>query len=100
MQIDAMALREIIRAAEIIEQAKRASVNREFQHTWKELELALSSEEFSTLYHAMTPRVSPRMRWWYDRGNLPPRSFSSTAVGCSSMPSVRTGDSAENMPSR
>lgn len=57
MQIDSMALRQIIRAAEIIEQAKRASVSREFQQTWKELELALSSEEFSSLYHAMTPRV-------------------------------------------
>jgi len=57
MQIDSMALREIIRAAEIIEQAKRASVSREFQQTWKELEMALSSEEFASLYHAITPRV-------------------------------------------
>ncbi|HBG19964.1 MAG TPA: hypothetical protein DDY32_12015 [Desulfobulbaceae bacterium] len=57
MQIDSMALRQTIRAAEIIEQAKRASVSREFQQTWKELELALSSEEFSSLYHAMTPQV-------------------------------------------
>lgn len=56
MEIDSMALREVIKAAEIIEQAKRVSISREFQETWKDLALALSSEEFSALYHAMSSK--------------------------------------------
>ena len=60
MEVDSMALREIIRAAEIIEQAKRISISREYQETWKELANVLSSEEFSSLYHAMTPRLVPK----------------------------------------
>ncbi len=59
MEIDSMALREVIRAAEIIDQAKRVSISREYQETWRELANVLSEEEFSSLYHAMTPRLYP-----------------------------------------
>lgn len=57
IQVDSMALREIIRAAEVIEQAKRVSVKPEYQEAWADLALVLASEEFSALYHAMTPQV-------------------------------------------
>ncbi len=56
MQIDSMALTESIRAAEIIEEEKRASVSSEYLATWKALLETLSPEECSSLYHAMTPK--------------------------------------------
>lgn len=56
IQIDSMSLREIIRAAEIIEEAKRASIGSAHLATWNDLAQALSAEEFASLYHAMTPK--------------------------------------------
>ena len=56
IQIDSMSLREIIRAAETIEEAKRASISSAQLATWKDLAQALSAEEFASLYHAMTPK--------------------------------------------
>lgn len=54
MQIDSMAIAEIIRAAEIIEEGKNASINSEDLTTWTELIKFLTPDEFSSLYHAMT----------------------------------------------
>jgi CRP-like cAMP-binding protein len=59
MRIDSMALIESIRAAEIIEEEKRASISDECLQTWKDLTESLSPEEFSSLYHAATPRDYP-----------------------------------------
>jgi CRP-like cAMP-binding protein len=56
IKIDSMSLREIIRAAEIIEEGKRASIDSEHLAIWKDLVDALSPEEFSALYHATTPK--------------------------------------------
>lgn len=56
IQLDSMSLREIIRAAEIIEEAKRASIGSAQLATWNDLAQALSAEEFASLYHAMTPK--------------------------------------------
>ena len=56
MQIDSMALVESIRAAEIIEQEKSASISDEYLLIWKELVNTLSPEEFASLYHAMTQK--------------------------------------------
>ena len=56
MQIDSMALVESIRAAEIIEQEKSASISDEYLLTWKELVNTLSPEEYASLYHAMTQK--------------------------------------------
>ena len=55
---DSMALREIISAAEIIEEEKSASINETILSTWAELIQALSLEEFSALYYATRPRNS------------------------------------------
>jgi CRP-like cAMP-binding protein len=56
MQIDSMALVESIRAAEIIEEEKKASISNEYLLIWKELLNTLSPEEFSSLYHATTQK--------------------------------------------
>jgi CRP-like cAMP-binding protein len=56
IEIDSMALLEIVRAAEIIEEAQKASITQEHQTTWKELTTLLSPETFSALYHATTPK--------------------------------------------
>jgi hypothetical protein len=56
MQIDSMALVESIRAAEIIEEEKNASINNEYLATWKDLLATLTHEEVASLYHAMTQR--------------------------------------------
>lgn len=53
IQIDSMSLMEIIRAAEIIEEEKKAAISNDYLTTWKELAHTLSSEEFTALYHAM-----------------------------------------------
>jgi len=54
IRIDPMALTEIIRAAEIIEEEKSATISNDHLTTWQELALTLSSEEFTSLHHAMT----------------------------------------------
>ncbi len=56
MQIDSMALTESIRAAEIIEEEKSASISNEYLSIWKELQSVLSPDEFASLYHATTQR--------------------------------------------
>ena len=53
IQADSTSLREIIRAAEIIEDQKNASISDEYRAIWSKLVAALSPEEFSCLYHAM-----------------------------------------------
>lgn len=53
IQADSTSLREIIRAAEIIEEQKNASISDEYRAVWRKLVALLSTEEFSCLYHAM-----------------------------------------------
>jgi len=53
IQVDSTSLREIIRAAEIIDEAKKASISDEHLDVWSKLANTLSTEEFSSLYHAM-----------------------------------------------
>lgn len=53
IEIDPMALSEIIRAAEIIEQEKVSSIDQSDVEAWSELYDLLSTEEFATLYHGM-----------------------------------------------
>lgn len=56
IKVNPMALLEIIRAAEVIEEAKQSGIDRNHLETWKKLTEILSNEEFSALYHAMTPK--------------------------------------------
>jgi cyclic nucleotide-binding protein len=53
IDIDSMALSEIIKAAEIIEEAKSSSVDQDHVLIWSELYDLLSTEEFNALYHAL-----------------------------------------------
>ncbi len=57
IEIDPMALTEIIRAAEIIEQEKSATVDRQYMEIWADLFDVLTTEEFSTLYHGLEHRT-------------------------------------------
>ncbi len=56
IEIDSMALSDIIKAAEIIEDEKRASIDKEHIDIWSDLYELLTTEEFSTLYHSLTHR--------------------------------------------
>ncbi|MDJ0621623.1 MAG: cyclic nucleotide-binding domain-containing protein [Desulfocapsaceae bacterium] len=54
IKIDSMMLKEIIRAAEIIEEYKAATIEPEHQEILAELIDMLSVEEFNSLYHSMS----------------------------------------------
>jgi CRP-like cAMP-binding protein len=53
IEIDSLALTEIIRAAEIIEEEKHAAVDKNHLEIWSGLFDVLSTEEFSTFYHGL-----------------------------------------------
>ena len=53
IQADSSALREIIQTAEIIEEQKNAAISDAYRLIWSKLSAELSTEEFSSLYHAM-----------------------------------------------
>jgi CRP-like cAMP-binding protein len=53
IQIDPMALTDIIRTAEIIENEKTSSIDKDHMETWFALYDVLSTEEFNTLYHSL-----------------------------------------------
>jgi CRP-like cAMP-binding protein len=59
IQIDSMALMEIIRAAEIIEDAKKSSIGKDHYVIWQQLTEILTQEEFVSLYHAMSQQYYP-----------------------------------------
>ncbi len=56
IEMDPMALSEIIRAAELIEEEKQASINKGHLEVWAGLYDVLTTEEFSTLYHSLEHR--------------------------------------------
>jgi len=51
--VDAMALTEIVKAGEIIEQEKAESIDQDHLDVWPDLYERLSSEEANALYHAL-----------------------------------------------
>jgi len=53
IDIDPMALSEIIKAAEVIEEAKSNSVDRDHILIWSDLYDLLTTEEFNAFYHAL-----------------------------------------------
>jgi len=52
VEIDATAFREIIEVAEIIDREKMAAIDKGHLEIWSQLYEALSSEEFTAVYHA------------------------------------------------
>lgn len=73
IEIDSMAIGEIIGAAEIIEEEKKALITQEHLRVWKKLIAAISVEAFSALYHACTTR-----RYAHGESVLLQGDFSST----------------------
>gem|GEM_PF-757323 len=55
-EIDSLALGEIIRASEIIEQEKKGAIKGEDLEIWAKLTDRLGSEEFQTIYHEFSER--------------------------------------------
>ena len=53
-EIDGLALGEIIRTGEIIEQEKKGAIKEEDLEIWAELTDRLSSDEFQTIYHELS----------------------------------------------
>ncbi|MEE4314221.1 MAG: cyclic nucleotide-binding domain-containing protein [Desulfofustis sp.] len=53
IEIDPMALSEIIRAAELIEEEKISAIDRDQVEAWSDLYDALTTEEFANFYHAL-----------------------------------------------
>ncbi len=56
-EIDPMALTEIIRSGEIIEQEKTGAISRDQLQTWSRLLDKLTTEEFSAIYHELERRT-------------------------------------------
>ena len=56
IEIDPMALSEIIRTAEIIEEEKRVAIDKGHLEVWASLYDVLTMDEFSTLYHCLEHR--------------------------------------------
>jgi len=52
-EVDPMALSDIIKANEIIEEAMSSSINEQFVQAWAGLKQVLSDEEFTSLYHSL-----------------------------------------------
>ncbi len=59
IEINPMALTEIIQTAELIEEAKQAAINESHLRSWRKLTDVLNTEEFSSLYHSMTLKTYP-----------------------------------------
>lgn len=59
IEINPMALTEIIQTAELIEEAKQAAIDKSHLTAWRKLTDILSVEEFSSLYHTMTLKTYP-----------------------------------------
>lgn len=53
IEVDSMALSDIIKAAEIIEEEKQAAVDKGHLEIWSDLFDVLSTEEFSAFYHSL-----------------------------------------------
>ena len=59
-EVNPMALGDIIKANEIIEEAMSGSINEQFVQAWADLKQIINDEEFTTLYHAMEEHQVPR----------------------------------------
>lgn len=74
-EIDPMALSEIIRSAEIIEEEKSQAIDRDHRTTWARLYNSLSIEEANALYFAMTNAAYEMDEVIYRQGEWKPRLF-------------------------
>lgn len=70
--IDSLALSEIIRSAEIIEEGKKRLINRDRREIWAELFSILTTEESNALYYACEDRTYQAYQSIFDQGKLNP----------------------------
>ncbi|MDH3348156.1 MAG: cyclic nucleotide-binding domain-containing protein [Desulfobulbaceae bacterium] len=56
-EIDAMALNEIIRTGEVIDEEKAKAIGGQHKAVWEPLLTKITEEEFTTLYHATTKKT-------------------------------------------
>jgi hypothetical protein len=75
IQIDPMALTDIIRTAEIIENEKTSSINKDYMETWFALYDVLTTEEFNTLYHSLEHKRYAAEEMVVKQGAMQPTLF-------------------------
>ncbi len=75
LEVDTMALKEIIESAELIEAAKLAGIDQEHQLLWKELYDRLSSEETSLFYYSLKSATVSAKTMLTRQGKLSDRLF-------------------------
>lgn len=75
VEADPMAISEVIKAAELIEEAMTVAINREHVATWSELYDQLSQEEKNCLFHSMKSYLMPEKRALLQYGALNNRLF-------------------------
>ena len=74
-EIDAMALCEIIRSGEIIEEEKTRTIDSGHQELWAKLYESLSVEEANALYFALKKATYKTGERIFDQGDLKPRLY-------------------------
>ncbi len=70
IEVDPMALTEIIRAAELIEEEKISSIDKDQIEVWSELYEALTTEEFATFFHALQRALYQNEQYVVRQGDL------------------------------
>ncbi len=70
IEIDSTALSQIVRAAEIIDREKLASIDKSHLEIWRDLYDALTTEEFTALFQAMKNRIYANQETIISQGSL------------------------------
>ena len=74
-EVDAMALGEIIRSGEIIEEEKSQTIDRGHRETWAKLYDSLSVEEANALYFGLTKATYQARETIFQQGEWKPRLY-------------------------
>jgi CRP-like cAMP-binding protein len=75
LEVNPMALTEIIKSAEIIEKAKSASIDKDHLETWDTLYSTLSEEERNCLFYSLKKVVVPPKKIILSKGSFNNRLF-------------------------
>jgi len=73
--IDSMAIQEIVKSAEMIDEARATVISGEYIAIWKQLAKAVSREEFTALYHAMDHMDISHGEYIVSQGNFKPNLY-------------------------
>jgi CRP-like cAMP-binding protein len=75
MEVNPMALTEIVKAGEIIDEAKSASIDQAHLETWAALYKTLTQEETTTLFFAMKPAAFDAKHYVFRQGERDSRLY-------------------------